>query len=87
MARSWTGVRRPTEEVAIRRLEKRRSEPPVEWWQKWNELDGGRWAREKTDEEARMQRLLRAMMQDDDDEAEKARRLARALGLLNGGDR
>jgi len=85
MARSWTGIRRPTENAALRRLERRRDEP-AEWWRKWNELDGGRWAQEKADEERKAQRLLRALMANDDDEAEKARRLARALGLI-GGDR
>ena len=80
----WTGVRRPVETEVLRR--ERRSAPPAWWWQKWNELDEGRWAREKAEEEARMQRLLRAMFSDDDEDTEKARRLARALGLI-GGDR
>jgi hypothetical protein len=88
MARRWAGVRRPVEEAALRRLERKRSEPPAVWWQKWNELDGGEWAREKANEDAKARNLLRALMDnnDDDDEAEKARRLARALGLI-GGDR
>jgi hypothetical protein len=51
-------------------------------------MDGGAWAKERADEERKIQNLLRAFMANDgDDEAEKARRLARALGLLNGGDR
>jgi hypothetical protein len=89
MARNWTGVRRPVEELAIRRSE-RRGEPTAEWWRKWNELDGGEWARERASEERCAQRLLRAMFNGDEakTETEKARRLARALGLLpNGGER
>jgi hypothetical protein len=88
MARRWAGVRRPVEEAALRRLERKRSEPPAVWWQKWNELDGGRWAREKADEERKAMNLLKALLayDDKDDEDRKARELARALGLI-GGDR
>lgn len=85
MARSWKGLRRPTEEAAIRRLE-RRNEPPAEWWRKWNEL-GDDWAREKAEEERKIKNLLNILLAQEDDETEKARRLARALGILNGGDR
>jgi len=80
MARNWTGLRRPVEELALRRAERKREAPP-EWWRLWNEMDGGRWAREKADEERRIQQLLRALL-NDDEETERARRLARALGLL-----
>jgi hypothetical protein len=86
MARSWKGIRRPVEDEVIRR--ERRSEPPAEWWRKWNKgTMGWEWAREKADEEAKARNLLRALMGQDDDEDERARRLARALGLLDGGDR
>jgi hypothetical protein len=89
MARRWSGIRRPVEEAAIKRAERKRSAPPAEWWLAWNRLDGGEWAREKTTEEQKAQNLLRALLAGgNDDETEKARRLARALGLLdNGGDR
>jgi hypothetical protein len=88
MARSWTGVRRPVEEAVIRR--ERRSAPPAGWWRKWNEMDGGRWAQEKADEERKIKALLRVFSaQGEDDEKEKMQRLAEALGLIknqNGGE-
>jgi hypothetical protein len=70
-------------------LERKRNNPPSsEWWRKWNSLDGGEWAREKAEEEAKAQRLLKVLMQGDEDkETEGARRLARALGIDLGGDR
>ena len=83
--RCWTGVRRPVEDAVIRR---ERNAPPAEWWRKWNMGTAGQaWAREKADEEWCAQRLLRAMLERDEDEDEKARRLARALGINLGGDR
>jgi hypothetical protein len=85
MGRCWTGVRRPVEDIVLRRAERKREVPP-EWWRSWNELDGGRWAQEKADEERRIQRLLRVLLSSDDNEDRKARELARALGLM-GGDR
>jgi hypothetical protein len=87
MAKTWTGIRRPVEDAVLRRAERKKDAPP-QWWQQWNSL-GSDWAREKADEEAKMQKLLGVLMGSgkDEDEDEKARRLARALGLLDGGDR
>ena len=91
MARRWTGIRRPVEELTLRRMERRRDEPPAEWWQRWNLL-GDDWAREKADEEVKMRRLLKVLMEGrSDDEDRKAQHLAEALGLKdtlkNGGER
>jgi hypothetical protein len=91
MAKTWTGIRRPVEDAVLRRAERKKDAPP-QWWQQWNSL-GSDWAREKAEEDAKAQRLLRVLMagSNDDDDDKKARRLAEALGLKdalkNGGDR
>jgi hypothetical protein len=71
-------------------LEKGR-DAPAEWWRKWNELDGGRWAQEKVDEDVKARRLLEVLMtpsKEAEDEAKGIMKLAEALGLnlKNGGE-
>ena len=92
--RSWTGLRRPTENAVLRREAlrmRRRNDPPAEWWRMWNAMDD-KWARERADEDAKARRLLNFLLSSgDDDDERKARRLAEALGLLkdtlkNGGE-
>jgi hypothetical protein len=77
--------------MALRRLERKRDIPPDWWWRQWNvglSETGREWVKQQADEDAKAERLLRFLMagSSDDDETEKARRLARALGLI-GGDR